>query len=114
MLLNFISLHVQCDPQHIESLGNEVAVLVSLKKVCFSYADNAVSLQKASSATKPMTPASAAAAVTLAERHVWDLLDRHKTLFQAPQGAAMSLFVWLDDASGVACFMDACSQRANI
>ena len=37
-----------------------------------------------------------------------DALDGYENLFQAPQGDAMILFMWQDDISDVARFIDAC------
>ena len=36
------------------------------------------------------------------------LRDRYENLFQAPQGDAMTLFMWQSDIIGVALFVDAC------
>ena len=40
-----------------------------------------------------------------------DALDGYENLFQAPQGDAMILFMWQNDISGVARFIDACLER---
>ena len=40
-----------------------------------------------------------------------DLHDRNKNLFQAPHGDARILFMWQDDISGVARFIDECLER---
>ena len=42
-----------------------------------------------------------------------DSRDRNRSLFQAPQCDAMTLFMWQDDiiAIGVACFIDVCIER---
>ena len=42
-----------------------------------------------------------------------DLRDRYENLFQAPQGDAMTLFMWQDDIIGVARFIEACLERVS-
>ena len=39
------------------------------------------------------------------------LRDKYENLFQAPQGGAMILFMWQDDMTGFAHFIDACLER---